>query len=115
MMAIFAVSTLVFLFSGATRMTALFTALAFILAAVLLNMMYDKLGYVRLLGLPHLVFWTPLAIHLWQRLRSGAVAGLFRWVMIVLLVTVLASLMLDAADVARYLFGERTPAILPPA
>ncbi len=114
MMAVFVVSSLVFLFSGATRMSALFTALAFFLGAVLLNLMYNQMGYVRLLGLPHLVFWIPLAAHLWKRLRSGKVTGLFRSVMIVLLVTILVSLVLDIADVARYIFGDRTPTILPP-
>ena len=113
MMAVFALSILVLACSKTTRLAALFAALAFILGAVMLNVMYGQMGYVRLLGLPHLVFWTPLAVYLWTRLRSGAVTGIFRITMIVLLATIAVSLAFDIADVARYLAGERTPTILP--
>lgn len=114
MMAVFAVSAIVFLFSAATRLAALLTLLAFIAGAVLLNLMYQQMGYVRLLGLPHLIFWTPLAVYLRARLRSRDVTGVFRIVMYVLLATILVSLIFDSVDVARYLLGERKPAILPP-
>ncbi len=113
MMGVFALSTLVLAASKTTRLAALFAALAFIFGAVLLNLIYERMGYVRLLGLPHLIFWTPLAVYLWTRLRSGTVTGIFRITMIVLLATITVSLAFDLADVARYLAGERTPAILP--
>ena len=113
MMGVFALSILVLAVSKTTRLAALFAALAFIFGAVLLNLIYERMGYVRLLGLPHLIFWTPLAVYLWMRLRSGTVTGIFRITMIVLLATITVSLAFDLADVARYLAGERTPAILP--
>jgi hypothetical protein len=31
--------------------------------------LYDRMGYVKLLGLPHIVVWTPLAIYLVVLLR----------------------------------------------
>lgn len=113
MMGVFALSILVLAVSKTTRLAALFAALAFIFGAILLNLIYERMGYVRLLGLPHLIFWTPLAVYLWTRLRSGTVTGIFRITMIVLLATITVSLAFDLADVARYLAGERTPAILP--
>lgn len=69
--------------------------------------LYAQAGYVRLLGLPHIVIWTPLAIYLFWRIRKGGLGPAFRIAMGVLLVTITASLAIDYVDVARYLLGER--------
>jgi len=73
----------------------------------LMQWLYGQVGYVRLLGLPHIIIWTPLAIYLFRRTRNGGFGLPFRIAMGVLLVTITASLAIDYVDVARYLLGER--------
>lgn len=65
-------------------------------------------GYNRLLGISHVVWWTPLLIALWRGREwwPGAQAAAGRWVRI-LFATNLASLVIDYVDVVRYLLGER--------
>jgi hypothetical protein len=71
--------------------------------------LYGELGYVRLLGLAHVLFWTPLAIYLYLRLKNPDVVTPFRQVMWFLLLTMLVSLAFDYTDIVRYLLGEREP------
>ncbi|MGF1620349.1 MAG: hypothetical protein ACFCUR_07020 [Rhodomicrobiaceae bacterium] len=102
-------SFITLLFSRATRRDALIILLVNIPNVLLLQWMYAQLGYVRLLGLPHLIFWTPLAVYLAQRLRDPAIVAPFRQVIWLLLAMMLISLAFDYTDVARYLLGERAP------
>lgn len=99
-------SALVLAFSKHTRMAAL--AIVVSLAGIIPMMlwMYDQFGYVRLLGLPHIIFWTPLVAYLFWRLRDPMIGVPFRQVMWVLIVVLCISLAFDYADVARYLLGE---------
>lgn len=68
--------------------------------------LHAEVGYVRLLGLPHLIFWTPLVVWLVRRLRQGVPAP-YRQVMAVLAATLAVSLAFDVTDVIRYALGER--------
>jgi hypothetical protein len=97
----------VLLFSKATRRDAVVILLSMV--AVYLSMMwlYEKVGFVRLLGIVHVVFWTPLAIYLWWRLKDQAITAPFRQAIWIFLATILISLAFDYADVARYILGER--------
>jgi hypothetical protein len=79
---------------------------SFVAAAAFMNWLYFEFGYVRLLGLAHLLFWTPA--YLWVALTSrrlGA-ADLFGKYLILYLIIAGISLLLDAADVVRYLIGN---------
>lgn len=69
--------------------------------------LYGQVGYVRLLGLPHVIFWTPLVIYFIWRLRRGEIGQPFRAVIWVFVATLATSLAIDYVDVARYLLGER--------
>ncbi len=70
--------------------------------------LHAEVGFVRLLGLPHLVFWTPLLVWLALRLRRRAeIPRLQRAGLLVYAATLAVSLAFDAADVLRYLLGER--------
>ncbi len=80
---------------------------------VVMNWLYGQVGYVRLLGLPHVLFWTPLAVYVWLGLRAGAITGWVRWVAIVLVISLIASLAFDYVDVARWVLGDRA-SLLPP-
>ncbi len=98
-----------------TRLAALFILASDILAALGTGWLYNKLGYVKLLGLPHLLFWTPLAIYLFIRLRRGDLPKYASWIMMITLATIVISLAFDYTDVLRYAFGNRTALALPPA
>ncbi len=74
---------------------------------IAMRAVYEEVGYTRLLGLPHLVFWTPLLVWLVLRLRAERLPGPWRQVAWVYAASIAVSLAFDAADVARYLAGER--------
>lgn len=105
------VSFVTFLFSKVTWRDAFILVITTIPMALFMQWLYDQLGYVRLLGLPHVLIWTPLAIYLWFRLGNRDIRMPFRQVMWLLLATIIASLAFDYVDVARYLLGERAPMI----
>ncbi len=69
---------------------------------------HSLIGYSRLLGLVHVVFWTPFAIWLWRRRDSWRVRETLggKWI-VLLFAIMLVSLVFDYADVARWLMGER--------
>ena len=39
---------------------------SFFLAGAFMGWLYEQVGYVRLLGLAHLVFWTPVYVWVWR-------------------------------------------------
>jgi hypothetical protein len=87
-----------------------FEALAIIATMVVMALfmawLFDQVGYVRLLGLPHVLFWTPLAIYLWTRLSHHPRNSVFGVYLRVLLATIGISLVIDYIDVVRYLTGD---------
>ena len=90
-----------------TRLTALITVAASILAGVGVSKLYDQLGYVKLLGLPHVILWTPLVWYLWRQIRREDMPEWPRQIMLVVLAVFVVSLVFDYVDVARYVSGER--------
>ena len=68
-----------------------------------------RLGFVRLLGLGHIVAWVPMLLWLVPRLANlGGGTPFGRWLLAVVVVD-LASLAIDFVDVGRYLAGDRRP------
>lgn len=65
-------------------------------------------GVVRLMSLPHLLFWIPASIVLFRRRDEARGSAMKAW-MILALVTMAISLAFDAVDVVRYAAGERNP------
>lgn len=90
-----------------TRMTGLIVLASTVAVMVLMQVFFRQVGFVRLLGLPHLIVWGPLAVYLWLRLRGGIAARAPRAVLVVFLASILVSLAFDLADVIRYALGER--------
>ncbi len=79
-------------------------------SAVLMMFIFAHKGFVRLLGLGH-ILWIPLIVWLLGRTNLEAPATLFeQWVLAVIAVNGL-SLVIDAVDVFRYLRGERAPTL----
>jgi hypothetical protein len=70
--------------------------------------LHSMIGYVRLLGVVHVVIWTPFAIYLWRRRDRWRVKETIsgKWVL-VLFATMIVSLAFDYTDVVRWLLGER--------
>ena len=72
--------------------------------------MYWLFGYVRLLGLSHVIWWTPLFIWLIPfafRARASGSYGIWLGLLILSDVT---SLLIDYIDVIRYVLGDTAPA-----
>lgn len=83
--------------------------LAFVAAAVLMNVLYEKFGYTRILGLGHIVFWTPAWIYIWRNRKKNPAAIWTNRYLISWLIIAGISLIVDYADVIRYLLGDEAP------
>ena len=94
-----------------TRLAAIVTVLASFLGALTTNVLYSKMGYVKLLGLPHIIFWTPLVIYLFTLMRKPAVGKIPSGIIAVVSVVILISLAFDYTDVIKYLLGDRAAAV----
>lgn len=70
--------------------------------------MYWILGYVRLLGLSHVLWWTPLFLWLIPKIRREPPGGNLGLWLKLLVISDLASLAIDYIDVIRYALGDRT-------
>ena len=68
---------------------------------------YVKRGFVRLLGLGHLIAWTPQII--WYTQVVGSTAGWFQYWLISIIAVNGLSLVVDFVDVVRYSLGARQP------
>lgn len=74
--------------------------------AVFMDWLFGQVGYVRLLGLPHVLFWTPLAVFLWTRLKRHPQKSVFGIYLRIILATIIISLLFDYTDVVRHLMGD---------
>ena len=86
---------------------ARFAVIAMIGNVIVINLLFERFGYTRILGLAHVIFWTPLLVYFWKtrndhpkRVWTG------RWVKLTMVIT-FVSLLFDYSDVARYLLGDR--------
>ncbi|RMF17272.1 MAG: hypothetical protein D6761_04655 [Candidatus Dadabacteria bacterium] len=81
----------------------------FFAAMVAMAALHAVVGWVRLLGLPHVIFWTPLWVLAWREWRylGPDAPQRYRTWLVTLLWTDGISLILDYSDVIRWLLGER--------
>lgn len=85
------------------------TIAAMVAAFVVMVGIYSRFGFVRLLGLGHILSWVPLLVFLGVSLRGPEPEGAFRtWIWCVVILNGI-SLVIDVADVVRYARGERKP------
>ena len=82
-------------------------AASFVASGIFMVWLFGQVGYVRLLGLAHLVFWTPVYVWILRRRRAIGVDSLFGKYVLLYLVIVGICLVIDAVDVVRYLVGDR--------
>ncbi len=82
--------------------------LAILAGITVMIIIHARLGFVRLLGIGH-IFWVPMLIWFVQNLPDRAVDPLLHFWVLILIVSNTGSLVIDAADVWRFIRGERTP------
>jgi len=76
---------------------------------IFMTLLYKHFGYTRILGLSHIVFWTPLVIYLWRKRESFPERiWATRWLYGVIFVNTL-SLLIDYTDVIRFIAGDKAP------
>jgi hypothetical protein len=78
---------------------------SFLAAGMFMGWLYEQYGYVRLLGLAHLVFWTPVYLWVLTRRKDPAPGSLFGKYLVVYLLIAGLSLVVDAIDLVRYVAG----------
>lgn len=79
---------------------------AFVAAGLFMEWLYAQVGYVRLLGLAHLVFWGPVWAWLVTRRADIGTGTWFGRYLHLYLVIAGISLVIDAVDVIRHLLGD---------
>jgi hypothetical protein len=85
-------------------------ALACLMLAFLIMWgIYVKNGFVRLLGLGHLIAWPPMMIWYGKVIAQGNAEGLFEYWLISVLAVNGLSMMIDFVDVVRYSLGDKQP------
>jgi hypothetical protein len=90
-----------------TSIEAKVALLAIMAGATTQALIYDKKGWVRLLGIGHF-HWIPMLIWFYLRLDMASDRSIFKqWLLSIIILNGI-SLIIDITDVARYLAGERT-------
>ena len=80
--------------------------LGFFAAAAIMNWLYGQYGYVRLLGLAHLIAWLPAYIYVLLGRREIGITTFYGKYIAFYIVIAGLSLIIDAVDVVRYLIGD---------
>jgi len=90
------------------RIEARWAVLVMFLTLPAMIALHSAVGFIRLLGIVHVVIWTPFVIYLWRRRNNWRVKETLsgKWI-VLLFATMIVSLAFDYADVARWLLGER--------
>ena len=87
------------------------TLLASGIASFSIFTMYYSLGMVRLLGLPHVILWTPLAIYLFTLSRKAEIPQITVWTLRIVYAIAITSMIFDYWDVIRYILDDRASLI----
>ena len=82
---------------------------AIVVSFLIMVAIYARKGFVRLIGISHIIVWVPLIAWIRLLLISGTPEGLFgQWLHAVIWLNGI-SLFLDGVDVIRYAMGNREP------
>jgi hypothetical protein len=90
-----------------SRRAGIVTVLGSVLAGAGIFWLYAQLGYVRLLGLPHILIWTPLVVFLWGQSKRPDMPRAPRLILYTVMAVIAVSLAFDYVDAARYILGDR--------
>ena len=105
------ISIVTLLIGKATRMLGLYVLGTIVATIVIMVFMHAQMGMVRLLGIVHVVLWTPMVFVLWRRLSTDPPKRIYAMAIILLMVISSAALLFDYYDVARWILGERAPIV----
>lgn len=105
------ITPLVLVIYKATRLDALIVFVVNMAMFIGMDWIYQLMGYVRLMGIVHVVLWTPLLIYLVRRARMTELPLPSRVVMWMFAGTLTISLIFDYTDTIRWLLGERASMI----
>jgi len=83
---------------------------ALMAGAMIQTAIFRVKGFVRLLGIGH-ILWVPMVPWLWFQLGQSTPGTPFGYFLIAVMVVDTVSLIIDTTDVYRYLTGERAPTI----
>tara|TARA_R110002110_G_scaffold18212_3_gene76717 strand:- start:1844 stop:2251 length:408 start_codon:yes stop_codon:yes gene_type:complete len=100
--AVLALGSLVF---SIFRIEARWLLLAFVLSVITTTAIGMTVGWNKLWGVTHLVFWTPVVIYFirrWPLIDKRSVYGVW---FVLALATMIVSLVFDAKDFVEYLTG----------
>ena len=103
---------LVLLFWHQSRKAGFLSLLASVIAGLLIYLMSVQMGYVKLLGLPHILLWVPLLFYLNAQQKREDMPWVPRRIMHVIMVTLLISLAFDTIATMQYLLGDRVATAL---
>ena len=92
-----------------SRWAGIITPIASVASGLITARLYDIFGYVKLLGLPHIIFWTPLIFFLITVWRKPDMPKIPKVILSVVMGAMAISLAFDYVDLLRYILGERTP------
>ena len=74
---------------------------------VFMSALFSRYGYTRILGLSHVILWTPLLAFLWKtRHHNPERVWTVRLVKLAMVI-IFISLLVDYADLIRYVMGDR--------
>ena len=105
------VAPFILLIWGKSRMIGAISLVASIIAAVAIDYMYKQIGYVKLLGLAHVIIWTPLIVYLIIQRRREDLPVWPKRIITFMIVIIGLSLVFDYVDALRYFLGNTTPLV----
>jgi len=100
------IAPLVLLVWSKSRLIGAISFAVGIIAMIATNYMYTQMGYVKLLGLPHIIMWTPLVIYLILQNRKDDMPVWPQRIITFMIVILGISLVFDYVDVLRYFLGN---------
>jgi len=86
---------------------ARFILLSMVLIIPIMNGLFAKFGFSRILGLAHVIVWTPLWVYLWRTRKKHPERKWTGRYVLLALVVIGISLLFDYTDAIRWLLGER--------
>ncbi len=80
---------------------------AYVANGVCMITMAELNGFNRLLGINHIVFWTPILVYLYRTRRRTEEPRAYRTWLDLYTISISISLTIDVIDVIRYALGDR--------
>lgn len=90
------------------RVEARWVLVAFMGGGIVMTLLAEVNGYNRLLGIGHVIFWTPVLAYLFFRRKQLDYNTAFGKWAVAIMITYAVSLVVDCIDVVRYALGDQS-------